>query len=109
MGNRVRVVQWAEFIASLKAGETVAPFLVRESADPDEWFLYGVFLGGSTGDSVAEFTQVFLARNNGPRSWRTVEGVLAVLEKEFPELPSLVLFTSLEAVAAHQFPGISRP
>jgi len=103
MGSRVRVVQWAEYIASLKAGDTVNPFLVREGKDPDEWFLYGIYVG----DSTAEFTQVFLARNNGPRSWRTVEGVLAHLEKEFQDLPPVIIFTSLEAVAEYQFPSIS--
>ena len=91
MNTRIFAVDWADFCASLRSGTLKNPFLVRET-EPDqkpEWYLYA--------QSPDTLVQVMTYKKQR-RSWRTVDGAIRELEREFEDLPTLLLFGSVDAV-----------
>lgn len=91
MNTRIFAIDWADFCASLRSGTLTNPFLVRET-EPDqkpEWYLYA--------QSPDTLVQVMTYKKKR-RSWRTVDGAIRELEREFEDLPTLMLFGSVDAV-----------
>ena len=92
MDGTVFGLEWADFLRSLKGGTISQPVLVRETeaTEKAEWYLYAV--------SPRTLVQVLTVKKK-PRSWRTVDGALADLERDYGELPPVTVYGSVDTVA----------